>query len=136
MRAQRDPDQVLVEAMLAPPPLEDAQRSLAYWEQRYTGLPLYKRAARREAREMRARWEQRVRDAERFRFEASVAGKILRALGISGLVVYRSQLTKTRVLAFGWALVPRRLKLVAAGVAAVWLVVVIGMLTAAAALTH
>ena len=136
MRVQRDPDLVLVEAMLAPPPLEDARRSLAYWERRHSGLPLYKRTARREAREMAARWQQRVQEAERFRFEASVGGRILRKLGLSGLVLYRSQLTKGRVLAFGWGLVPWRVKLVAAGIAAVWLVVMIGMLTTVAALTH
>jgi hypothetical protein len=136
MRRQPDPDQQLVEAMLAPPPLEDARRSLAYWEDRCRALPLYKRAARREAREMSARWAARVQAAERVRFESTIPGRALRALGLSGLVAYRSELRKGRVLAYGWALVPPRLKLAAAGVAAVWLLVVVGMLTTVAALLH
>ena len=136
MRLQRDPDLQLVETMLAPPPLEDARRSLAYWENRRRALPLYRRAARREAREMAARWESRVQAAERLRFEATVAGRILRALGLSGLVALRARLTKGHVLAFGWGLVPGRFKLVAAGVAAAWLLVVIAMLTTIAAVTH
>jgi hypothetical protein len=136
MRARQDPDLLLVEAMLAPPPLDDARRSLAYWERRRRSLPLYRRAARREAREMAARWDERVRKAERFAFESTVAGRVLGALGLSRLVAYRSQVTKSRVLAFGWALVPRRFKLVAAGVVAAWLLVVIAMLTTVAAVTH
>jgi hypothetical protein len=136
MRRQRDPDLHLVEAMLAPPPLEDARRSLEYWEGRRRALPLYKRSARREAREMSVRWEARVRAAERVRFESTLPGRVLRALGLSGLVVYRSELTKGRVLAYGWALVPPRFKLAAAGVAAVWLLIVVGMLTTVAALLH
>jgi hypothetical protein len=136
MRRQRDPDLQLVEAMLAPPPLEDARRSLAYWEDRGRALPLYKRAARREAREMAARWAARVQAAELARFESTIPGRALRALGLSGLVVYRSQLRKGRVLAYGWALVPPRFKLAAAGVAAVWLLIVVGMLTTVAALLH
>ena len=136
MRSRQDPDLQLVEAMLAPPPLEDARRSLAYWERRCSALPLYKRAARREAREMAARWDARVRAAERVRFESTIPGRALRALGLSGLVAYRAQLTTGRVLAFGWAVVPRRFKLVAAGVAAAWLLVVVGMLTTVAAIVH
>lgn len=136
MRAPRDPDLQLVEAMLAPPPLEDARRSLAYWERRCKALPLYRRAARREAREMASRWDARVRAAERVRFESTVPGRILRALGLSGLVVYRSQLAKGRLLAFAWELVPRRLKLVAAGVAAAWLLVVTVMVTTVIAVAH
>jgi hypothetical protein len=85
---------------------------------------------------MAARWEERVQAAERFAFEATVAGRVLRALGLSGLVVYRSRLTKGRLLAFGWMLVPRRFKLVAAGVAAAWLLVVVAMLMTVAAITH
>lgn len=134
MRRQRDPDLLLVETMLAPPPLEDARRSLAYWEDRCKALPLYRRAARREAREMAARWAARVQAAELVRFESTVAGRALRALGLSGLVVRRSQLTTGRVLAFGWTLVPSRLKLAAVGVAAAWLLVVVAMLTTVAAL--
>jgi hypothetical protein len=136
MRRQRDPDLLLVESMLAPPPLDDARRSLAYWEDRCRALPLYKRAARREARAMAARWEARVRAAELVQFESTIPGRALRALGLSGIFVRRSELTKGRVLAYGWALVPPRLKLAAAGVAAAWLLVVVAMLMTVAALVH
>ena len=82
MRSRRDPDLVLVEAMLAPPPLEDARSSLAYWQERRRRLPVYQRSARREAREMAARWEGRVHEAELLRFESTVAGRILKAVGL------------------------------------------------------
>ena len=49
---QRDPDHLLIERMLAPPPLEDARSSLDYWRRRRKSLPLYRRAARREAKEI------------------------------------------------------------------------------------
>ena len=50
--AQKDADQLLIESMLAPPPLEDARNSLEFWQGRRKTLPLYRRAARREAKEM------------------------------------------------------------------------------------
>ena len=126
MRAQRDPDLLLVEAMTAPLPLEDARRSLAYWERRHKALPLYHRRARREAKEMTARWDERVRAAERARFDSSVAGRFLGRLGISSAFVYRVRFTKGGVLLLAWTLVPRRFKLVAGGVVAAWLLVAIG----------
>lgn len=127
MRAQRDPDLLLVESMLAPPPLADARRSLEYWQRRGKALPLYQRRARREAREMAARWDARVRAAEQARFEATVAGRILAALGLSRLIALKGRLTKRRVLALAWVLVPRRIKLVAGGLVAAWLIVLIGV---------
>ena len=69
MHADRDPDLLLVESMLAPPPLDDARRSLEYWQRRQRNLPFYRRAARREAREMATHCEERVRAAEQARFE-------------------------------------------------------------------
>lgn len=125
----RDTDVVLVEAMLAPPALDDARRSLAYWERRRKALPLYQRRARQEAREMAARWEERVREAERVRFESSVLGRILTALGLSGLIGHRVRFTKWGLLALVWALVPRKIKLVAGGLVAAWVIVVLGVLT-------
>ena len=127
MRAQRDPDLLLVESMLAPPPLADARRSLEYWQRRGKALPLYQRRARREAREMAARWDARVRAAEQARFEATVAGRILAALGLSRLIALKGRLTKKRVLALAWVLVPWRIKLVAGGLVAAWLIVLIGV---------
>jgi hypothetical protein len=119
--AHTDPDLVLVQAMLAPPPLEDARRSLEYWERRQKSLRLYQRRARREAREMALRWESRVRAAERLRFEATVSGRILAALGLSSLRTQRVRFGKQRLFFLAWALTPRKLKLVAGGLVAAWL---------------
>ena len=123
MRGHRDPDLLLVEEMLAPPPLDDARSSLAYWQRRHESLPLYRRGARREAREMAVRWRERVRAAEQARFESTLLGRLLRALGVSGLWVRRERVTKRRVLAFAWVVFPPRMKLVAGGIAGAWLIV-------------
>jgi hypothetical protein len=120
MGAQRDPDLVLVQEMLAPPPLEDARRSLEYWERRRRSLRLYQLRARREAAEMALRWESRVRAAERIRFEATVFGRILAAVGLSALCAKWQPFRKRRLLAFAWALMPRTLKLAAYGLVAAW----------------
>jgi hypothetical protein len=133
MRAHHDPDLVLVQEMLAPPPLEDARRSLEYWERRQKSLRLYQRQARREAREMAVRWEARVRAAERVRFEGTVLGRIAGKLGLSGLVAYRLPLDKRRLLFLAWALVPRRFKLLAWGVVAAWIVVAVATFAVVAA---
>ena len=132
MRGRPDPDLVLVEAMLAPPPLDDARRSLEYWERRRRELPVYRRAARREARELAERWTERVRAAERVQFELSVPGRVLKALGLSYVRLYRP--TKGGLLAFAWMLVPRRIKLVALGLVATWLAVIAAVLIVGAAL--
>jgi hypothetical protein len=119
--AHRDPDLVLVQAMLAPPPLDDARRSLEYWERRQKSLRLYQLRARREAREMALRWESRVRAAERLRFEATVFGRILATLGLSGLWAQRVRFGEQRLFFLAWALTPRKLKLIAGGLMAAWL---------------
>jgi hypothetical protein len=124
MSARLDPDLLLVETMLAPPPLDDARSSLEYWERRRHDLPLYKRGARREAKEMTTRWEARVRAAERVRFESSLFGRLLTAVGLSRLWLTRSQLRKQGLLRLAWGLVPRKLKLVVGGFAAAWLIMV------------
>src|SRR5580765_701936 len=77
----RDPDLVLAQTMLAPPPLDDARNSLDYWQRRRKALPLYRRSARREAREMAQRWEERVLAAKQARFEASPFGRFMSAVG-------------------------------------------------------
>jgi hypothetical protein len=133
VRAQRDPDLLLVDTMLAPPPLEDARRSLEYWERRHRALPLHHRRARREAREMAARWGERVRAAERVRFESSVVGRVVAWLGLSSAFVHRVRFTKRGLLFLAWALVPRRIKVVAGGIVAAWLIVAIVAVAALAA---
>jgi hypothetical protein len=125
MRDLRDPDLSHVEEMLAPPQLEDARRSLEYWQHRRRALPLYRRRARREAVEMARRWEARVRTAQQARFDASPIGKVLAAFGIR-LYAWRL-FTKAGLFSLVWAAVPRQVKLVAGGLAAAWLLVAAGI---------
>jgi hypothetical protein len=132
MRSDHDSDLVLIESMLAPPPLEDARSSLDYWRRRGKTLPLYRRAARREAREMAGRWEERVREAELARFHASPVGRLLSALGIQLGWLRWLRMGKRALLLLAWALVPWRLKLVAGGIAAASALVALGSVTALA----
>lgn len=127
MRANRDPDSLLVERMLAPPPLDEARGSLEYWQQRRRNLPLYRRAARREAREMAARCEERVRAAEQARFESSPLGRLLTALGISNLWMRRMRSAERVFFWLAWAFVTRRMRFVAGGLAAIGLMLVVGV---------
>ena len=136
MRAHPDPDLLLVERMLAPPPLDDARSSLEYWRRRQRTLPVYKRRARREAREMALRWDERVREAERLRFDSTVLGRILKAVGVSSFYRRNVPETKWRLVRLGWALVPRNLKLVAGGLIAAWLFVLLGVVALAALVVH
>jgi hypothetical protein len=130
MRADRDPDLLLIERMLAPPPLEDARSSLEFWQRRRKNLPLYRRAARREAKEMTIRWQETVRAAEQAEFEATPVGRLLAALGISSLWLQRARLAQKAAVWLTWTLVVRKLKLVAAGVAAVGLLLVLAVVAA------
>jgi hypothetical protein len=132
MRADRDPDLLLIETMLAPPPLDDARSSLDYWQRRRRSLPFYRRAARREAREMATRWQERVRAAEQARFESSPVGRLLTAIGFSSLWLRRVRFAKPGLFWLTWALVPRSLKLFAGGLVAVALIFVLGVLIALA----
>jgi hypothetical protein len=127
MRNQRDADLLLLDEMLAPPPLEDALRSLEYWQDRRRALPLYRRRARREAVEMAQRWETRVRAAQQARFDSSPVGRVLAALGIR-LYAWRLSFTKRGLASLAWAAVPRQVKLVAGSLAAAWLIVAAGII--------
>jgi hypothetical protein len=62
-----------------------------------------------------------------------VAGRILSALGLSSLVVRRPRLNKRRLMVLAWTLVPLRIKVIAGGVVAAWLIVLIASATLAAA---
>ena len=108
----RDPDLLLIERMLAPPPLDDARDSLAYWQTRRKSLPLYQRAARREAKEMAVRWQERVRAAELARFESSPIGRLLARLGISSIWFSRARLASELTSWVVWAVLLRKFKLV------------------------
>lgn len=130
MRAERDPDLLLVERMLAPPPLEDARSSLEYWKRRRKALPLYRRAARREAKEMAIRWQERVRAAELALFEASLVGRLLAGLGLSSLWLRRVRFAKEALVWASWVVVMRKVKLVVGGLAALGLILVVATVAA------
>ncbi len=119
MRAY-DPDLVLVDELLAPPPLEDARRSLEFWRSRKQALPLYKRSARREADAMIARWQERVRAAERARFDSTLLGRVLGKLWPGRVMVDRRT-----VVGFAWKATPPALRL-----AVGWFVVLSVVMTA------
>src|SRR5215208_1908299 len=57
--------------------LEDARESLAYWEARAHTLPRHAIRRRREAREMTARWQSRVAEAERVAYGRGLLGALL-----------------------------------------------------------
>jgi hypothetical protein len=131
MPAERDRDLLLIERMLAPPPLEEARSSLEYWQRRRKRLPLYRRAARREAKEMAARWQERVRAAELARFEASVVGRMLTALGISSVWFGRVRIASHVLSWVAWAVVMRKVKVVLGSLAAVVLLLVVALVLVA-----
>ncbi len=80
---------------------------------------------------MMVRWEDRLRAAELERFEASLLGRLLTALGVSSLWVRRMKSPRRGLLELVWSLVPRNVKLVIGGLAAAWLIMAV-LLTAAA----
>ena len=82
---------------------------------------------------MAARWEARLRAAERVRFESTLAGRILVWLGLSRFFERPAGLTQWRLISFAWLLVPRRIKLVAGAVLAAWVIVAIATFTVVAA---
>ena len=102
--SERDPDLLLIERMLAPPPLDDARSSHDYWRRRRRKLPLYRLIARREAKEMTIFWEERVRAAEQAEFERTPVGRVLTALGLSGHWFRRAQLAKKVAVWLVWGL--------------------------------
>jgi hypothetical protein len=135
MRTEADTDLLLVERMLAPPPLEDARSSLAYWQARRKRLPLYRRTARREAKEMTVRWQERVRAAELARFEASPIGRLLARLGISSIWFQRVRLASQLLSWVAWAVVLRTVKLVLGSFAALGILIVVLLVVVIAQLT-
>ena len=57
--------------------LDDARESLAYWEARAQTLPRHALRRRREARDMAARWQARVAEAERLVYGRGLLGALL-----------------------------------------------------------
>ena len=109
--AIRDADELLVQEMLAPLPLEQARSSLEFWRERRKVLPFYRRMERREADEMIHRWRARVAAAERARFGTGLFGQIRRRLALEPPSWPLGP--KTALLAFAWSILPRRIALVA-----------------------
>ena len=134
MAATKDPDLLLIERMLAPPPLDDARNSLEYWRARRKRLPLYRLAARREAKEMSVFWQERVRAAELARFEASPVGRVLARLGISSIWFMRAQDASQLVSWVAWAVLLRKVKLIVGSFALISALIVLGLVVVIAQL--
>jgi hypothetical protein len=107
----RHADEVLLETMLAPPPLEQARDSLEFWSRRRSSLPFYRLRDRREADEMIRRWRMRLAAAERARFGTGLFGLIRRLLALEppSWPIWQ----KRTMVALAWTVVPRRAALVA-----------------------
>ena len=108
--AASDRDLVVIQEMLAPPPVEDARSSLEFWQRRHRSLPLYRVSARREAKVMAGRWQERVIDAELVRFERTFFGGLLKRMGVSRIWVQRGSVGRGIVFDLAWALLSRRMR--------------------------
>jgi hypothetical protein len=123
--AIRDADELLVQSMLAPPPLEQARSSLEFWRERRKVLPLYRRRERREADEMIQRWRARVAAAERARFGTGLFGQIRRWLAVEPLSWPFPR--ERAFFAFLWSILPRRIALVAVASLGAFFVATVGV---------
>jgi hypothetical protein len=121
----RHADELLLEKMLAPPPLEQARSSLEFWRQRRRRLPFFRLAERREADEMIRRWRARVEAAERARFGTGLYGRIRRLLVLE--TPYWPVGTKTALVAFAWRMLPRRLAMIAVAALGVMLISLVAL---------
>ena len=128
MRAS-DRDLVVIQEMLAPPPVEDARSSLEFWQRRHRSLPLYRVSARREAKVMAGRWQERVIDAELVRFERTFFGGLLKRMGVSRIWVQRGSVGRGIVFDLAWTLLSRRMRPTGNG-RAVAFVAVLAVITA------
>ena len=123
--AIRDADELLVQEMLAPLPLEQARSSLEFWRERRKVLPFYRRRERREADEMIHRWRAHVAAAERARFGTGLFGQIRRRLALEPL---SWPLARERALfGFLWSILPARIALVAVASLGAFFVATIGI---------
>jgi hypothetical protein len=123
--AIRDADELLIEEMLAPLPLEQARSSLEFWRRRREVLPFYRRQERREADEMIKRWRTRVAAAERARFGTGLFGHVRRLLALQPVSWPLGR--KWALLAFAWSILPRRVALVAAAALGAVFVAIVGI---------
>ena len=118
--ANRRADDLLLETMLAPPPLEQARSSLEFWSRRRSGLAFYRLRDRREADEMIRRWRMRLAAAERARFGTGLIGLIRRLLAREQRPWAIWQ--EPALVALAWRFLPRQVALVAVAALAVTLV--------------
>jgi hypothetical protein len=123
--AIRDADELLVQEMLAPLPLERARSSLEFWRERRKVLPLYRRRERREADEMIRRWRARVAAAERAHFGTGLFGQIRRRLAHEPLLWPFPR--ERAFFAFFWSILPRRIALVAVASLGAFFVATVGI---------
>jgi hypothetical protein len=102
-------DEVLLKRLQAPPDLRDGMESLEYWRERSKRLAWYRISARREARLMSKRWEQRVRTALLAR-GAPLGARVSAALLLGRISLQRTgsrtALVATAAFVVGVALVP------------------------------
>ena len=75
--------------------LVEARESLTYWESRLERLPRHAVRKRREAREMAARWRERLTEAERREYGAGILGVVLLFLAERRLPVTVRQTGRT-----------------------------------------
>jgi hypothetical protein len=122
--ASRDADELLVQEMLAPLPLEQARSSLEFWRGRRKLLPFYCRRERREADEMIHRWRARVAAAERARFGTGLFGRFRRSIALEPVSWPFGR--RWALLAFVLSILPRRLALVAIAVLGAFFLTVVG----------
>jgi hypothetical protein len=98
----RDDDRIIRE-MLAPA-VEDSVEALGFWLQRYSGLPLYRRSARAEARRMIRYWQTRLlTDAPRDPLTTLGAARSVLQVGRLA-VAYHTRRTAQRGSAVGIAI--------------------------------
>jgi hypothetical protein len=108
--AIRDADELLIQDMLAPLPLEQTRSSLEFWRQRRMMLPFYRRTERREADEMIRRWQVRLLAAERARFGTGLNGLVRRLLAFEPLGWHFQR--RRPLIAFVWSILPRQVALI------------------------
>jgi hypothetical protein len=123
--AIREADELLIQEMLAPLPLEQARSSLEFWRERRKVLPFYRRTERREADEMIRRWRARVAAAEHARFGTGLFGQIRRRLAHEPLLWPFPR--ERAFFAFLWSILPRRIALVAVASLGAFFVATVGI---------
>ena len=103
----RDPDELLVEELLRPPPLDQARASLEFWQRRRAALRLYRVTARREAKRMIRITREQVAAAERARYGTGLVGLARRLLAGEP---FPWRFGRTRfVVRLAWRVGPRRM---------------------------